>query len=105
MKTALAGNSPLAKHVKRTKAPEDSLLPKDEKKRLGADFYESRSFNAAGGDSTYMTWNDFSKEVKRIMSQEYGYDFARLWDRDRENVMHSYFEKKFEPDAVARILV
>lgn len=85
----------ILKKVKRKKANEKILLPKDEKiKTLGIFKCEHKSFKASGGDSEFMSWQIYSSYVKKILYEKYSFDFNRKWNISKEKTLHDNYENK-----------
>ena len=92
----------ILKKVKRKKANEHVLLPKDERKRiLGSEFCENESFKAAGGDSNFLSWQAYSSSIKKILYEKYNFDFSRKWNINKENALHDNYDKKIDIEIAA----
>jgi len=94
------------KGVKRKKANENVIDPKDEKiKQLGHIEMEKKAFNMAASTNTFMNWSQYSMAVKKIMAEKYNYNFFRQWSTDRENILHGMWEKKVQVEVAAKTIV
>jgi len=89
------GYSPLKQQIKRTLANETILLPKNKRKE------SLENIN----NSSFMNWNDYSMFVKKIMYEQYHFNFQKYWNNDKENQLYDYFKKRINIEDAVKYLI
>lgn len=96
--------SPLNKNIKTTKVSEQTFEHIDVKKQLNRQMSENKSFNAAGGDTSFVSWPIYSMEVKKELAIKYSFNFSQNWNKDKEDQLHGLWGSKINIQTAATIL-